>query len=59
MLADAYGDGYFVMNQTTDFEHFYPVISSAFTINNCSPRHGSVIPINNAQYRTLVNHYGY
>lgn len=59
MLADAYGDGYFVMNQSTDFENFYPVLSSAFTINNCSPRHGSVIPISNQEYKRLTNYIGY
>ncbi len=59
MLADAYGDGYFVMNQSTDFENFHSVPSTAFTINNCSPRHGSVIPITKAQYKKLVNYIGY
>ncbi len=58
MLADAYGDGYFVMYQSTDFENFYPVLNSAFTINNCQPRHGSVIPISNQEYKRLVNNYG-
>ncbi|MBQ7740686.1 MAG: hypothetical protein IJT65_05590, partial [Eubacterium sp.] len=58
MLADAYGDGYFVMNQSKDFRHFYALDSSDYTINNCSPRHGSVIPISSAQYDTLVNNYG-
>ena len=59
MLEDAYGDGYFVMNQSTDFENFHSVPSTAFTINNCSPRHGSVIPITKAQYKKLVNYIGY
>lgn len=58
MLADAYGDGYFVMNQSTDFQHFTPV-GGTYTINNCSPRHGSVIAISDEQYHNLVNSFGY
>lgn len=59
MLADAYGDGYFVMNQTTDFKNFYSIDSSNYTINNCSPRHGSVIAISDNEYNALVNSIGY
>ena len=58
MLADAYGDGYFVMNQSHDFKHFYPLDSNAYTINNCSPRHGSVIAISDTEYSRLVNEFG-
>lgn len=59
MLADAYGDGFFVMYQSTDFENFYPVLNSAFTINNCQPRHGSVIPISNQEYKRLTTYIGF
>ncbi len=59
LLADAYLDYHFVMYQTTDFEHFYPVISTKTRINNCQPRHGSVIPISSAEYNTLITNIGY
>ena len=59
MLADAYGDGYFVMNQSTDFKNFYSVNASDFTINNCSPRHGSVISISTDEYNRLIHSIGY
>lgn len=59
MLADAYGSGYFVMNQSTDFKNFYSLNDSDYTINNCSPRHGSVIAISSDEYNTLVNSIGY
>ncbi len=58
MLADAYGDGYFVMNQSNDFRNFHTLDSSSYTINNCSPRHGSVIAINDTEYDRLVSAYG-
>lgn len=59
MLADAYGDGYFVVNQATDFEHFNTLNPGDYTINNCSPRHGSVIAISTAQKNNLVHTFGY
>ena len=58
MLADAYGDGYFVMNQSTDFRNFHTLRSSDYTINNCSPRHGSVVAISDAEYNRIVNQWG-
>ena len=59
MLADAYGDGYFVMCQSDDYENYTLLPSNTYTINNCSPRHGSVIAISDAQYDALIQHYGY
>lgn len=59
MLADAYGDGYFVMNQSRDFDHFNTIKSTDYTINNCSPRHGSVVPITTAEKANLLNRFGY
>lgn len=53
MLADAYGDGYFVVNQSTDFEHFCTLDKNDYTINNCSPRHGSVVAISKAEKSAL------
>lgn len=59
MLADAYGDGYFVINQSKNFTDFYTLDSGNYTINNCSPRHGSVIAISDSEYNNLVNAFGY
>lgn len=58
MLADAYGEGYFVINQSTDFKNFETLTSDQYTINNCSPRHGSVVNISDDQYNQLVATYG-
>ncbi len=59
MLADAYGDGYFIMCQSTDYKNFALLDSNTYTINNCSPRHGSVIAISDAEYNALVSNFGY
>ena len=59
MIADAYGDGYFVMAQSIDFENFYLLDSDDYSLNNCSPRHGSIIPIKNSEYNNLVRDLGY
>ena len=58
MLADAYGDGYFVLSQATDFKNFYLMDDTDYTINNCSPRHGSVVAISDDEYQTLIDYYG-
>ena len=59
MIADAYGDGYFVMNQSVDFENFFMLDSDDYSINSCSPRHGSIIPISNYEYNNIVRDLGY
>mgnify|MGYP002624431773 CR=1 FL=1 len=59
MLADAYGDGYFVLCQATDYHTFTILPSNTYTINNCSPRHGSVIAISDDEYDRLVSQYGF
>ncbi len=58
MLADAYLDGYFVLNTTKDYKNFTTLDNSETTINECQPRHGSVITISDAQYDRLVSEYG-
>ncbi|MGN0522035.1 MAG: glycoside hydrolase [Eubacterium sp.] len=58
MYADAYNDGYFICQQTTDFKHFYPLDSEDYNISSCSPRHGSIINISDEQYNSLVSTYG-
>lgn len=56
MMADAYGNGYYVLNQSTDFRQFYSVPRNKYSIN-FSPRHGSVISISDQQYNALVSAY--
>jgi len=56
MMSDAYGDGYYVMQETTDLENFTTVNRSSYSFN-FTPRHGYVIPINSDQYNALINAY--
>ena len=58
MLADAYLDGYFVLNRSNDFKHFTTLDNSESTINATQPRHGSVISISDEEYDRLVDAYG-
>ena len=54
MMSDAYGNGYYVMQSTTDLENFTTVDRSSYSFD-FTPRHGYVIPINADQYTALVN----
>ena len=54
MMSDAYGNGYYVMQETSDLENFKTVDRSAYSFD-FTPRHGYVIPINADQYTALVN----
>lgn len=54
MMSDAYGDGYYVMQETTDLVNFSTVDRSGYSFN-FTPRHGYVIPINADQYTALIN----
>lgn len=54
MMSDAYGNGYYVMQSTTDLENFKTVDRSQYSFD-FTPRHGYVIPINADQYTALVN----
>ena len=56
MMSDAYGDGYYVMQETTDLVNFSTVNRSSYSFN-FTPRHGYVIPINGDQYTALINAY--
>lgn len=58
MLADAYLNGYFVLNISKDFQNFSTLDNSETTINECQPRHGSVISISDAEYDSLVSEFG-
>ncbi len=54
MMSDAYGNGYYVMQETADLENFTTVPRSEYSFD-FTPRHGYVIPINGDQYNALVN----
>ena len=54
LMSDAYGNGYYVMQETSDLENFTTVSRSSYSFD-FTPRHGYVIPINNDQYEALVN----
>ena len=53
MMSDAYGDGYYVMQETTDLTNFTTVNRNSYSFD-FTPRHGYVIPINDDQYSALV-----
>ena len=54
MMSDAYGNGYYVMQETSDLENFTTVPRSEYSFD-FTPRHGYVIPINGDQYNALVS----
>lgn len=56
MMSDAYGNGYYVMQETTDLENFKTVSRNSYSFD-FTPRHGYVIPISGDQYNALVNAY--
>ncbi len=56
MMSDAYGDGYYVMQETSDLVNFTTVSRNSYSFN-FTPRHGYVIPINADQYTALINSY--
>ena len=57
LMSDAYGDGYYVMQKTTDLEHFTTVSRSDYGFD-FTPRHGYVIPITAEQYSALTGAFG-
>lgn len=54
MMSDAYGNGYYVMQKTTDLENFTTVSRNDYSFN-FTPRHGYVIPITGEQYTALIH----
>ncbi len=54
LMSDAYGNGYYVMQETSDLENFTTVSRSSYSFD-FTPRHGYVIPINDDQYQALIN----
>ena len=58
MMSDAYGDGYYVMQKTTDLENFTTVSRSDYSFEGFTPRHGYVIRITQDQYTALTGAFG-
>ena len=56
MMSDAYGNGYYVMQETEDLENFTSLPRSEYSFD-FTPRHGYVIPINADQYNALISAY--
>ncbi len=54
LMSDAYGNGYYVMQETNDLENFRTVSRADYSFD-FTPRHGYVIPITGAQYDALVS----
>lgn len=57
LMSDAYGDGYYVMQKTSDLENFTTVPRSEYSFD-FTPRHGYVIPVNAEQYSALTGAFG-
>lgn len=57
MMSDAYGNGYYVMQKTSDLETFTTVSRSDYSFD-FTPRHGYVIPITQEQYTALTGAFG-
>lgn len=59
LIADKYkGDTKFLMFSTDNFNTFKAVDEADYTINNCNPRHGSIMQITDAEYDALNAAYG-
>ena len=56
LMSDAYGDGYYVMQETDDLENFRLLGRNEYSFN-FTPRHGYVIPISMEQYKNLLDAY--
>jgi len=56
MMSDAYGDGYYVMQETTDLQNFQSVARTDYSFD-FTPRHGYVIQITKDQYLALTRAY--
>ncbi|HAM67992.1 MAG TPA: alpha-N-arabinofuranosidase [Ruminococcus sp.] len=54
LMSDAYGNGYYVMQKTTDLENFTTVSRNDYSFD-FTPRHGYVIPITAEQYTALIH----
>ena len=58
MIMDEYGQGTFFAQMTRDFKNFRQFQRSSMSIDHLKPRHGSVLAISEAEYKTLIEAYG-
>lgn len=61
MLADAYGDGYFVVADSNSGSYTSFTLrakNDGYSLNHLSPRHGAVTNITTAQYNALIDKFG-
>ncbi len=56
-IADAYGDGYFIMAHTDDLENFKQLRQNQFSFTNFTPRHGSVLSITKDEYNVIAERF--
>jgi len=56
LMSDAYGNGYYVMQETEDLENFRLLSRDTYSFD-FTPRHGYVIPISMSQYNDLLKAY--
>ncbi len=55
LLADEYGnDGHYMAFQSTDFKNFEKLSDTQVTLNQLSPRHGSVLAITDDEYTNML-----
>ncbi len=55
LLADEYGNsGHYLAFQSTDFKNFEKLSDSQYTLNQLSPRHGSVLAITDDEYTGML-----
>lgn len=58
MIMDEYGEGTFFAQMTRDFKNFRQVRRSGYSVDQLTPRHGSVMTISLKDYYRLVEAYG-
>lgn len=58
MIMDEYSEGTFFAQQTSDFVNYRQVRRSSYSLDQLSPRHGSVVAVSEAEYYALVDAYG-
>ncbi len=58
MIMDEYSEGTFFAQMTRDFKTWRQVQRSQYSVDQLSPRHGSVVSITIEEYNALAEYYG-
>ncbi len=58
LLADAYGEGHYVMAESDDMRDFSPVPDGRYAFRGFHPRHGHVVPVSARQIKALTERFG-